>query len=281
MGPRMLSGLFLQAVLNGWESISDDNLLRCLCPDFRSNYLALAQHPVDVPVPTGSSMHFLLEPALDGQEVRDLEGPPHNGPARSPAYQHKLCQAVLGYHLLFASRPDTLCSHPDFLAFKKGLDVLLDGSTFIEVMKPTAATLIPALWCRELDSPNVLLEHLQFRPPPDKDYNIRELTVGEEIIAEAIRQYLQRPGHPDCFILRNLIPAQDFVRHREDYGLRSRLLISAATGLSSAPTTHNWKVTIELVKDTGKYRARPVPKPMVWQLCSTFPTKYLNVLSQV
>ncbi|KAG8724506.1 hypothetical protein FRC09_017939 [Ceratobasidium sp. 395] len=276
VGPQTVSGFLLQAVLNGWESISDDYLLQSLCPDFRSTYLTLSQHPVDVPVPMESSMYFLLEAALEGQEIRDLDGPPHNGPARSPAYHQRLCQATLGYHLLFASHPETFQSHSDVLAFTKGLNVQLDNCTFVEVMRPMATAIIPSLWCRNLNSPNVLLEHLEIRAEPDEDYNVRPLTPHEHIIAEAIREYLRRPGHPDHPVIRGLISAEEFIQHHEDFGLRSRLLISAATGLSSAPTTPNWSITIELVKDTGKYRAQPAPKSMVWQLCSSTGRLFYN-----
>lgn len=65
----MLSGPFIHAIVHGWTSLKDDYMLRHLCPDFRERYMRLQQLPLDVAIPPVSLTHFLVEPALDGQEV--------------------------------------------------------------------------------------------------------------------------------------------------------------------------------------------------------------------
>ncbi|KAG8691151.1 hypothetical protein FRC11_006346, partial [Ceratobasidium sp. 423] len=272
-GPPLLSAIFIQAIINGHESIQEDELLRLYCPNFRGRYLSLLQHPLDLPFEIQDPLYYFLEPALEDQDIRTLGGPPHNGASRTPQYHQGLCRAALSYHLLGNSRQSTFDTHPDILAFKKGLDLpLSEDCTMLQVLKVDSPRHLPALWCRELHSPEVLLEHLKFCTPVDDDYNRRDLNAGEEIIAEAFRDYLRGPGHPVCSLLQNLIPAQEFTEYQGDYGLRSRLFLLATTGSSLVPTEGNWDITVELIPDPGKNPINDtsviVPKPLEWQLCS-------------
>lgn len=100
------------------------------------------------------------------------------------------------------------------------------------------------MWCRELQSPEVLLEHLQFVSASAEDDTIPSLSPAEEVIAAAVRRYFTLPGHPDCPLLRHLIPGEEFTRDAQDYGLRARLFILAITGSIAAPTEQNWTFTV-------------------------------------
>ncbi|KEP48227.1 hypothetical protein V565_130280, partial [Rhizoctonia solani 123E] len=179
-------------------SIDEDELLQHLCPDFREEYLALKMLALDEPIKAGSNAQYLVEIALE-TSICDLEGPPNHGEARTPEYHKAICQSVISYYLLGTSRASTFHEHADVRAFAKGFNVpLKDGVGFGKLLEDRSVELFPGLWCREIPSPEILLQHLRISALVDEDHDPRALSSSEVVISNAIKRYLGIPGHPDC-----------------------------------------------------------------------------------
>jgi len=111
-------------------------------------------------------------------------------------------------------------------------------------MKPLISEILPAIWCRTNPSPDIFLRHLLFRSAPDENYDFPPLSQKEKIIAEAVKAYVQNPGHPDCPLLRALIPGSEYVLRSNDLTLRSSLFLFAATGSRFTPAEADWEITV-------------------------------------
>ncbi|KAG8719065.1 hypothetical protein FRC08_003746 [Ceratobasidium sp. 394] len=246
-GPSMISGIFLQVITGDWSTIGNERLLQTLSPSFWELYLPLLQHPLDVPIPVQSPAYYLLAPALDGQQVQNLDGQSRGGAGRTVSYHQQLCNATAGYHLLSATRPEYLHHHSDVSAFSLGFNLnLANGQTFRDLLREKSTDIFPGMWCREIPSPNVFLQHLKIRPAPDEDYNIPTMSTQERIISDAIQRYFTIPGHPNCPVLRSIIPSHEFAQYEDDPALRARLFILAATGSRSTPTEPGWRVIVSM-----------------------------------
>ncbi|KAG8711823.1 hypothetical protein FRC09_020393 [Ceratobasidium sp. 395] len=261
-GPPMLSGVFLQALAD-WSSISDEGLVRHLCDrEFQQSYMEFAQHPLHQPVPPRSAMHYFVEEALDGRELRTIVGQANGSHERDPLYHQKLCVAVAGYHLLSASREETFRYDPDVMAFRMGLAFpLANGGNFMDSFASRSLKIIPGMWCREIASPEAFWEHLEIV----SSNGLSPTSKKEKILEAAIRRYLSLPGHPDCAVLSNYISNVDYEAQQTDAGLRARLLVLSATGVQGTPVQPRWRVTIELIEDNN--HLEDIPRAMQWAHC--------------
>ncbi|KAG8703577.1 hypothetical protein FRC08_002757 [Ceratobasidium sp. 394] len=143
-----------------------------------------------------------------------------------------------------------------------------NGQTFRDLLREKSTDIFPGMWCREIPSPDVFLQHLKIRPAPDEDYNIPTMSTQERIISEAIQRYFTIPGHPDCPALRAIIPSHEFTQHGDDPALRARLFILAATGSRSTPTEPGWRIVVDLAKEHENRPDQGGPHPLHWHLCA-------------
>ncbi|QRV95021.1 interleukin-1 receptor-associated kinase 4 [Ceratobasidium sp. AG-Ba] len=264
--PVVASPFFILAVISGWGALEHKELLKHACAGFNESYLSFLNFPRNAPIQIGSPEYFILEPALDGRDIRSLEGPPYHGLERSPGYHKHLCQSILGAHLLGTPRASVFMNHPDVVAFREGFSIQFDnGNTFSDLLAEHAIDLFPAMWCRVPTSPDTLLEHLLVVSANDNQVN---LSPEEKVIEQAFRRFLQGVGHPDCHYIEALVGAEEMVKNRNNPVLCTNLFLLAATGESNTPTDPDWQVTLELKHDHGKSIATNAPKDMEWHLCA-------------
>ncbi|KAG8787652.1 hypothetical protein FRC12_015379 [Ceratobasidium sp. 428] len=267
-GPSKLSGIFLQVIIDDWDSLLGERLLETLCPSFYDMYLPLVHMPLDVPFDHRDPLYFLVEPALEGQDIRTMEGQTQESRARSPLFHRALCNATIGHHLLSASRPESIFHNEDVKSFRRGFDLKLrNNETFMQALRPQTTDIFPAMWCRMLPSSQVLLEHLHICAEPDHLGNSPPLSPDEMAIKRAIERMIVLPGHPMCPALRHLISSEDYERYCEDEVVRARWLLMAATNSPLTPTDPNWRITIELVKDREPRPDPNGPRPILWHIC--------------
>ncbi|CAE6450251.1 unnamed protein product, partial [Rhizoctonia solani] len=274
--PPLLSGILLHVILNGYDCVDEDSLLRHLCPEFREEYLPLKLLGLDQSIEVGSLLQFMVETALE-TPICNLEGPPNHGALRLPDYHTGICQSVLGYFLLGTARMELFDGHPDVQAFGQGFNIRLKNRVgFGKLLEGRSEELFPALWCRGITSPDILLKHLRIRPLIDEDHDPRPLSPSEVVISDAIKRYFTIPGHPDCPALRAILPEESFAQHYNDLAMRSRLFVKASTGSFATPTEEDWSITIELARDEVNGHELLAPRPLEWHLCAKLVTIWYN-----
>ncbi|KAG8786486.1 hypothetical protein FRC12_016504 [Ceratobasidium sp. 428] len=266
-GPPRLSGIFIQAIVGGWNSICDDRLLRLLCPEFAEMYLPLSQLPLDSRISAQPSLVQFLQPALDGQSVHSLDR--RNRARPRPLHEH-ICAIAASFYLLSTSRQESFEHHQDVSSFRQGFNIpIVDGDTLISLLRPASTTIFPNMWCRAVSSADVFLEHLRICPEPDyTTVDPMPMRAEHHIIASALRRYFSQPGHPDCPMIRALVPAEAIESMRNDHTIRSRLFIFTSTASWAAPTEPGWRVTIELAREAGTRPDAGGPRPISIHVCA-------------
>ncbi|KAH7906211.1 hypothetical protein BJ138DRAFT_1223452 [Hygrophoropsis aurantiaca] len=153
-------------------------------------------------------------------------------------------------------------NHPEFLALKEGFDMALspdsDDLTFIKAFKDAfGASYVPALvaamYSREIKSPTMMLEHLDY----EVAHNANDNTTGHwtHLFQIAMTSYLMQPGHPERAMTLGLVSADAFEKDKTDQALRSRLLLQSATGSNLMPVNLEWKITFSIIgENNGKRR---------------------------